>query len=80
MLSKDHANGRSMEVCILTILLLHADIDDAPQDTPGVVHGQVDLRGELVRLELLRAQDDVARVVAHLRPGHVTELDLVRAG
>lgn len=61
----------------LTVLLLHADIDDAAQDAPGVVHRQVDLRGELVRLELLRAEDHVARVVAHLRAGHVAELDLV---
>lgn len=53
---------------VLTIFLLHADVDDAAEDAPRVVHGKVDLRRELVRLELLRAEDHVPRVVAHLRP------------
>ena len=45
---------------VLALLQLHADVDDAAQDAPGVLHAQVDLAGKLIGLELLGAQDDVA--------------------
>ena len=57
---------------VLALLQLHADVDDAAQDAPGILHAQVDLTGELVGFELLGTQDDVARGVFHVVPGHVT--------
>ena len=57
---------------VLALLQLHADVDDAAQDAPGILHAQVDLTGELVGLELLGTQDDVARRVFHVVPGHIT--------
>lgn len=57
---------------VLALLQLHADVDDAAQDAPGVLHTQVDLAGKLIGLELLGAQDDVARGVFHMVPGHIT--------
>ena len=56
---------------ILPVLLGAHEVDDAADDPPGVVHGQVDLRGELARLELLGAQDDVAGGVLHVEAGDV---------
>lgn len=56
---------------VLALVQLAADVDDAAQDAPGVLHAQVDLAGELVGLELLRAQDDVAGRVLHVVAGHV---------
>ena len=57
---------------VLALLQLHADVDDAAQDAPGILHAQVDLTGELVGFELLGTQDDVARGVFHVVPGHIT--------
>lgn len=56
---------------VLALVQLTADVDDAAQDPPGVLHAQVDLAGELVGLELLRAEDHVARRVFHVVAGHV---------
>lgn len=56
---------------VLALVQLAADVDDAAQDAPGVLHAQVDLAGKLVGLELLRAQDDVAGRVLHVVAGDV---------
>lgn len=56
---------------VLALVQLAADVDDATQDAPGVLHAQVDLAGKLVGLELLRAQDDVAGRVLHVVAGDV---------
>lgn len=60
---------------VLALIQLAADIDDAAEDPPGVLHAQVDLAGELVGFELLRAQDDVASGVLHVVARHVPEED-----
>ena len=62
---------------VLAILLHHDQVDDTPNDAPAVVQVNVDLVGKVLRLELLRAQDDVARRVPDLEPRDVTELDQV---
>ena len=49
-------------------LLLHDNVQDAPDHAPGVVHVQVDLGPELHGLELLRAQDDVPGAVLDTVP------------
>lgn len=46
---------------VLALVQFAADVDDAAQDAPGVLHAQVDLACKLVGLELLRTQDHVAR-------------------
>lgn len=58
---------------VLALVQLAADIDDAAEDPPGVLHAQVDLAGELVGFELLRAQDDVASGVLHVVARHIPE-------
>lgn len=62
-----------LEDQVLALVQLAADIDDAAEDPPGVLHAQVDLAGELVGFELLGAQDDVAGRVLHVVPRHVPE-------
>ena len=62
---------RVLDDQILSVLLLHDQVDDAADDAPRVVHGEVDLRGELCRLELLDAEDDVPGGVLHLEPSDV---------
>ena len=44
---------------VFALVELHADVDDAAQDSPAVVHVERDLLRELARLELLHAQDHV---------------------
>ena len=61
-------------------LLSHDEVEDAPHDPPGVVHVEVDLLSELHRVELLCAEDDVPGAVLDVVPGHVPELQVVRAG
>lgn len=56
---------------VLALVQLAADVDDAAQDAPGVLHAQVDLAGELVGFELLGSQDDVAGRVLHVVAGDV---------
>lgn len=58
---------------VLALVQLAADVDDAAEDSPGVLHAQIDLAGELVGFELLGSQDDVARRVLHVVPRHVPE-------
>ncbi len=65
---------------VLSVGQLHAHVDEHPQHAPPIFHGQVDLHGELGRLELLRAEDDVARGVADVLARDVAELDVVGAG
>lgn len=60
---------------VLALVQLAADVDDAAEDPPGVLHAQVDLAGELVGFELLRAQDDVTSGVLHVVARHVPEED-----
>lgn len=60
---------------VLALIQLAADVNDAAQDAPGVLHAQVDLAGKLIGLELLRAQDDVAGRVLHVVAGHVATED-----
>ena len=58
---------------VLPLVQSAADVDDAAQYAPGVLHAQVDLRGELVGLELLGAQDHMAGRVLDVVAGHVPE-------
>lgn len=58
---------------VLALVQLAADIDDTAEDSPGVLHAQVDLAGELIGFELLGAQDDVTSRVLHVVPRHVPE-------
>lgn len=60
-----------LEDQVLALVQLAADVDDAAEDSPGVLHAQVDLAGELVGFELLGAQDDVTSRVLHVVPRHV---------
>lgn len=55
---------------VLALVKLHADLDEALEDAPHVVHVQVDLRGELLGLVPLDAQDHVVVVVAR---GHARD-------
>lgn len=48
---------------ILTIRLLHHNIDKATQHTPRIVHVQIDLCGKLLRLELLHAQYNMTQMI-----------------
>lgn len=57
---------------VLALVQFAADVDDAAQNAPRVLHAQVDLASKLVRLELLRAQDHVTRRVLHVVAGHIT--------
>ena len=57
---------------VFALLQLEALIDDAAQDTPGIVHVQVDLGGKLHWLELLWAEDHVLGGVAWIQTGNVT--------
>ena len=41
------------------VFLGHDQVDDATDDTPAGVHVDIDLVGEVLGLELLRAQDHV---------------------
>ena len=58
-------------------LLCHDEVEDAPDDSPGVVHVQVDLLPEFHRVKLLCAEDDVPGAVLDVVPGHVAELEIV---
>lgn len=58
---------------VLPIRQLHADVDNAAQDTPGVVHAQVDLVSELHGPELLCAQNHVLGGVPHIDTRHIPE-------
>lgn len=62
-----------LEDQVFALVQLAADIDDAAEDSPGVLHAQVDLAGELIGFELLSAQDDVASRVLHVVPRHVPD-------
>ena len=55
-------------------------MDHQPDNTPGIVHTQVDLLAKLDRLELLGAKDDVPRTVLHVVPGNVAKLEVVSPG
>lgn len=57
---------------VLALVQFAADVDDAAQDAPCILHAQVDLACKLVGLELLRAQDHMTRRVLHVVAGHVT--------
>merc|ERR1719495_1775602 len=59
---------------------MHDDVQDTSHDSPRVVHAEVDLLGKLDRLELLRAENHVPARVLHVVSGHISELDLIRAG
>lgn len=62
---------RVLQDQVLALVQLEADVDDAAQDSPGVLHAQVDLAGEFIGFELLGAQDDVASRVFHVVPRNV---------
>ena len=53
--------------------LLPDDVDEAPDDAPGVVHRKVDLCSELGRLEVLGSENDVPRGILHVVPGDVAK-------
>lgn len=57
---------------VLALVQLAADVDDAAQDAPRVLHAQVNLTCKLIGLELLRAQNHMTRRVLHVVAGHVT--------
>ena len=61
-------------------LLLHYDVQDAPDHAPGVVHVQVNLLTELHWLELLGAEYDVAGTVLHAVSSHIPEFEVVSPG
>ena len=66
---------------IFALIQLAADVDDAAEDSPGVLHAQVDLAGELVGFELLGPQDDVPSGVLDVVPRHVPEEHMgIRSG
>lgn len=65
---------------VLALVQLAADIDDTAEDSPGVLHAQVDLAGELVGFELLGAQDHVTSRVLYVVPRHVPEEHTVIEG
>lgn len=44
---------------VFALVQLAADVNNAAEDSPGVLHAQVDLAGKLVGFELLGSQDDV---------------------
>lgn len=56
---------------VLSLLQFAADVDDAAEDAPGILHAQVDLAGKLSWLELLGSQDHVARRVLRVITRHV---------
>lgn len=58
---------------VFALFQLAADIDDAAEDSPGILHAQIDLAGELIGFEVLCAQDDVASRVLYMVPRHVPE-------
>lgn len=58
---------------VLALVQLAADIDDTAEDSPGVLHAQVDLAGELIGFELLGAQDHMTSRVLYVVPRHVPE-------
>ena len=62
-----------LEDQVLALVQFAADIDDTAENSPGVLHAQVDLAGELVGFELLRSQDDMASRVLHVIPRHIPE-------
>ena len=57
---------------VLALLQLHACVNDAAQDAPGVVHVQVDLVGKLNWLELLGAQDHMLGCVLVVLTRHIS--------
>ena len=65
-------SGRDVDE-VFALVQLHADVDDAAQDAPAVVHVERNLLRELARLELLHAQDHVTRRVLDRRSRHVPE-------
>merc|ERR1719300_184357 len=65
---------------ILAILLSHDEVQDTPDNTPGIVHVQVKLVSELDRLEVLGSQDHVPAAVLDVVPGHVAEPEGVSPG
>lgn len=67
----DHLLVGVLEDEVLALIQLHADVNDASQDAPGVLYAQVNLAGKLIWLELLRAQDHVAGRVLHMVTGHI---------
>lgn len=62
---------------ILSILLAPYEIQDTPDDAPGVVHGEINLTGELDGFELLHANDDMPAAVLDVKPGHKSKLEVV---
>ena len=56
---------------VFAFLQLHADVYDAAQNCPGIVHVQVDLLCKLHRLELLSAQNGVFGRILHIDTGNV---------
>lgn len=76
----DHRLVRILHYQVLAVLLLHANVDDTSEDTPSVVHVEIDLRRELIRLVLLRAEDHVLAGVAYYGARHISEFQLIRAG
>ena len=62
-----------LEDQVLALIQLAADVDDTAKDSPGVLHAQVDLAGELVGFELLGSQDDVTSGVLYVVTRHVPE-------
>ena len=59
---------------VLTVLLLSQEIDNASHNTPRVVHVQRHLSSELVRLELLSAEDSVLVGGSHVDTGNETRM------
>jgi hypothetical protein len=68
--------GRPLTVSLQQVC---AEVEQAGDDAPAVVHGQVHLGRKVARLHRLRAQDEVIAVVAGQRASHVPEADLVHS-
>lgn len=65
---------------VFAISLFHAQVDNASQYAPCIVHIQLDLIGELGRPVLLSTKDDVFRRVPHMSSRYVAEFDVIRSG
>lgn len=67
----DHLLVGVFEDEVLPLIQLHADINDASQDAPGVLYAQINLAGKFIWLELLCAQDHMAGRVLHVVTGYI---------
>lgn len=58
------------------ILIIYSHL---PQNTPSVIHIQVDLCCKFMRLVLLGTQNNMLAAIPNMGPRNITELDLITA-